>query len=115
MDLRSVLDHLEDDRGILTAVYVGQEDVDGEELDHYTVMVRTPIMIRYLLPESQAALPQTLVSEWYLDDDRLFRRLTIDMGAGGENFELSLDDWGADVDIEAPTSDDIAASPSPSG
>ena len=41
--------------------------------------------------------------------------LTIDMGAGGENFELSLDDWGADVDIEAPTSDDIAASPSPSG
>ena len=48
MDLRSVLDHLEDDRGILTAVYVGQEDVDGEELDHYTVMVRTPIMIRYL-------------------------------------------------------------------
>jgi hypothetical protein len=107
MDASAVLDQLEE--GITKAVYVGQEDIDGEELDHYTVTADAAAMFDYFPPRVLARLPETLDYEWYIDGDGLFRGFATELMAGRKTveMELSFHDWGADVDIEAPPSDEV--------
>jgi hypothetical protein len=107
MDGSAVLDQLEE--GITKAVYAGQEDIDGEGLDHYTVTADAAAMFDYFPPKVLARLPETLDYEWYIDDDGLFRGFATELRAGRKTveMELSFHDWGADVDIEAPPSDEV--------
>ena len=92
---------------VTEATLVGEEDVDGETFDHYSATVDTA----KLTAESPAAgsagtLPATMTQDWWFDEDGLIRKFSSDFGATGA-VELSLDDWGSDVSIEAPPADEV--------
>jgi hypothetical protein len=97
---------------VTAATNDGSEDVDGESLDHYTATIDTEKLVQQL-PEGaagQSGLPDTLQQEWWFDDDGLIRRFSSDFGIAGR-IELSMSDWGSDVDIEAPPSDQVTTMP----
>jgi hypothetical protein len=97
---------------VTAATNDGPEDVDGESLDHYTATIDTEKLVQQL-PESvagQSGLPDTLQQEWWFDDEGLIRKFSSDFGVAGR-IELSMSDWGSEVDIEAPPSDQVTTMP----
>jgi hypothetical protein len=96
---------------VSTATFDGPQDLDGESLDHYTATVDTQKLLEQLPEAGQAGeLPETMQQEWWFDDEGRIRQLTTGMGSLGE-VAVSLDDWGTEVDIEAPPSDEVTSLP----
>lgn len=99
-------------KGIQTATFVGEEDVDGDTLDHYTATVDTKVLLEDLPPEAQGSsgLPATVDYDMWFDEDGLFRKFSVEMGSLGTS-EGTFSDWGTDVDIEAPPASEITSMP----
>ena len=97
------------EEGLQTATYVGQEDVDGETLDHYTAVVDSQAMLEQLEGAADMAgqMPETVTYELWLTEDGLYRQMEIDMGAVAGEMLMRFEDWGTDVDIEAPPADQV--------
>ena len=88
----------------------GEETVDGETLERYTVTL-DPSALAELVPGAAAALPTEPVEQTVLldDADRL-RELTMGLPLPtGETATLNLrmSDYGADVTVEAPPAADV--------
>jgi hypothetical protein len=100
---------------VTSATYNGAEDVDGESLDHYTATVDTEKMLQGLpsAAAGQVDLPASMTHDWWFDDDGLIRKFSSEFG--GAATVMTLSDWGGDVDIEAPPSDEITTAPGMSG
>ncbi|HRI95712.1 MAG TPA: LppX_LprAFG lipoprotein [Nocardioides sp.] len=100
---------------VTSATYDGAEDVDGESLDHYTATVDAQKMIQDLPSAAvgQAQLPDTLTQEWWLDQDGYIRKFSSDFGQTATTMTMS--DWGADVNIEAPPTDEVTSLPGMGG
>ena len=99
--------------GIESATYAGEEDVDGEAMDHYTVVTDPSAMLEDLeLPEGAPAidLPETQTIDIWFDGDGFFRRVVTDLGDLG-NTTMTYDDWGTDVSVEAPPTDQVTTMP----
>ena len=96
---------------VTSATYQGAEDVDGESLDHYTATVDTEKMLQNLpsAAAGQAEVPKSLTQDWWFDSDGLIRKFSSDLA--GATTVMTLSDWGEDVDIEAPPSDEVATAP----
>ncbi len=91
----------------------GPEEVDGETLNHYTATVDTAQLLDSL-PEAvagQTGLPESLPQEWWFDDEGRIRKFSSDFGGMAGRIELSMSDWGSDVDIEAPPSGEVTTMP----
>jgi hypothetical protein len=97
------------EEGLQTATYVGQEEVDGETLDHYTAVVDSQAMLEQLEGAADMAgqMPETVTYELWLTEDGLYRQMEIDMGAVAGEMLMRFEDWGTDVDIEAPPADQV--------
>ena len=97
------------EEGLQTATYVGQEDVDGETLDHYTAVVDSQAMLEQLEGAADMAgqMPETVTYELWLTEDGLYRQMEIDMGAVAGEMLMRFEDWGTDVDIEAPPASEV--------
>lgn len=101
-------------KGVQTATFVGEEDVDGESLEHYTATVDTATLLEDVLPpEAQGSidLPPTVDYQMYFDGDGFIRKFSVDMGATVGTSEGTFDDWGTEVDIEAPPASEITTMP----
>ena len=90
--------------GLESVTFVGEEDVDGESLERYSATLDPSAALEGMqgmegVPKSM--MPEQMQSDTWFDDDGRVRRMVIDMGELGST-EMSMDDWGADVDIEAP-------------
>jgi hypothetical protein len=99
--------------GMESASFVGEEDVDGESMDHYTVVSDPSAMLADLeLPEGAPAidLPKTQTIDVWFDQDGFFRQVVTDLGELGKT-SLTYDDWGTDVSIEKPPSDEVTTMP----
>jgi hypothetical protein len=99
--------------GIESVTYGGEEVVDGESMDHYTVVSDPSAMLEDMeLPEGTPPLdlPETQTIDVWFDGDGFFRRVVTDLGALGTT-TLTYDDWGTDVDVEAPSADEITTMP----
>ncbi|WZH53402.1 MAG: LppX_LprAFG lipoprotein [Nocardioides alkalitolerans] len=88
----------------------GEETVDGETLERYTVTL-DPSALAELVPGAAAALPTEPVEQTVLldDADRL-RELEMDLPLPtGETamVTLRMSDYGADVTVEAPPAADV--------
>jgi hypothetical protein len=96
---------------VTSATYDGAEDVDGESLDHYTATVDTEKMLQNLPSAAvgQVDLPDSLTQEWWIDGDGLIRKFASDLGS--TSTVMTLSDWGGDVDVEAPPSDEVTTMP----
>lgn len=93
------------------ATFVGEEDVDGETLEHYTATVDTAKLLEsspQLGGAGATGMPDSMTQEWWFDGDGLIRKFTSDFGGGATgSIELALDNWGEDVSIEAPPADEV--------
>jgi len=95
------------------ASYVGSEDVSGEQLDHYTVEVDPGALADSVPQASELAerLPDPVTFDVWFDEAGLFRTMAVDLGASAGTLEIGFSDWGQDVSIEAPASDDVVDMP----
>jgi LppX/LprAFG-like lipoprotein len=95
---------------------LGQEDRDGDSLEHYAATVDTS-KLADLLPSAAAggasALPDTLTQDWWFDSDGLIREFSFQSGSNPVDFKLS--DWGEKVSIDAPPADQVTSMPDLSG
>ncbi len=96
------------DEGLRDVQYLGSEDVDGEEMDHYVLTVDGKAAA-----EAQGApagsVPKEITYDLWLDDDDLMRRIQYTVGGGGVT--LSMSDWGEPVTVKAPRKADIMQMP----
>lgn len=113
-DPRSTMESL--GKSIKKVVFVGEEDVDGESLRHYTLTVDTAEQLKLaeqLAPGSgaKANLPKEMTYEIWLDDESRTRRTVIDMGGNNGKVTTEMSKWGEPVDIEAPAKSEIVEMP----
>jgi hypothetical protein len=100
------------EKGTKSVTYVGQEDVGGVQTDHYELSVDTGELLDSMGQQtpSGADLPETIDYEVWLDDQQRLTKVSMDMGGSG-SLEMTLTDWGTDVDIEAPPADQVSEMP----
>jgi hypothetical protein len=96
-----------------TITFVGEEDVDGEAMDRYDVVQDAQAVVDQLdLPETGPApdLPETVLLSYWFDEDGFLRQAVTDMGELGTSTN-TFDDWGIEVDVQAPAADQIMEMP----
>ncbi|ANH39287.1 hypothetical protein I601_2871 [Nocardioides dokdonensis FR1436] len=98
------------ERGLVSATFIGEEDVDGEDMDHYSATVDGEDALKSIegfedLPKS--AIPDDMTYDIWFDDEGLVRKIVFDMAEAGGATEMKMDDWGTDVSIEAPPADQV--------
>lgn len=93
--------------------YVGEEDVDGETLRHYTMTVRSEAfrdLQKQFGGTGAADLPSAITYDIWLDGDDRMRKTEIAMGDLG-SVTMTMSGWGEPVDIEAPPAADVVRMP----
>ncbi len=113
MDPRAQVEVFEE--GITSVTRIGEETVDGEELDRYSVTLDTQALLSSMDPaaraEAEAAMPKELTYDVFFDSDGRYRRMEVDMGASGGTVSVTFSDWGKDVSIQAPPPNQITQLP----
>jgi hypothetical protein len=98
--------------GVESVTFVGDEDVDGEQLEHYKVKVDTSKIKQFKELQTQTQLPKTVAYDLWLDDKSRMRKMTMAMDMGMPmKMEVAFTDWGAPVDIAAPPAGQIVEQP----
>lgn len=105
--------------GIEKVTFEGNEDVDGRDLDHYELTIdMQAVMESYgggvdLPSEAAEALPDSVTYDLWLDDEDRFAQMKMDYPMMDQqvSMDMTVDDWGKDVSIEAPPADQITEMP----
>lgn len=92
------------EQGLVGATYVGEEQVQGESLEHYAALVDSAVLLEEadLGPAAAGVLPDQVTYDLWFDADGLFRQVAVDLGEGAGEVLVRFEDWGRAVDIEAP-------------
>jgi hypothetical protein len=98
------------DAGLEKAEYVGEEEVDGETLDHYVLTVDAAKAAKAQGMQTQQGMPETITYDVWLDDQNLMRRLEFEQPQA--TLQMTTSDWGKPVTVEAPPASDIMEMPS---
>lgn len=95
--------------GLVSATYVGEEEVGGEDLDRYTAVVDSEAVFEQmeLDPAAAGALPEEVTYDLWFDDEGRFAQMVVDMGATAGEVAMRFENWGTDVDIEAPPASEV--------
>jgi hypothetical protein len=101
------------DAGLKKAVYVGAEDVDGEQMDHYVLTVDAAKAAEAQGSPSAGAAGDITYDLW-IDDQDLMRRMQLDTPGGG-GMTITTDDWGEPVTVKAPPASAIISLPGSAG
>jgi hypothetical protein len=97
------------EKGLREVRFVGEESVDGEDLQHYRLTVDFQAAAKAQgMPRTQG-MPKTLDYDMWLDDDALMRRIEMDVQQ--VRTEMEMADWGEPVSIEPPAAEDIVKTP----
>ncbi len=100
------------DAGLEEVVYVGAEDVDGEEMDHYVLTVDAKKASRAQGTPVPPGAKEISYDLW-IDDEDLMRRMQFDEGRGG--MTMTMSDWGKPVTVKAPPASAIMQIPGMTG
>lgn len=101
-------------QGLSSATFDGSEDVDGEEMDRYTVVVDTQAMLdatemdEQLREQALEQSPPSIEYQIWIDQEGQFRRMDYDMGKDLGAMSMQFDDWGTDLKITAPPADQVS-------
>lgn len=107
LDPRATFDAFE--KGLREVTFVGEERVDGEELQHYRLTVDFREAAKAQGMPRTAGMPATIDYDMWLDDEALMRRVEMDVQQVSTQMEMA--DWGEPVTIEAPPRRDIVQAP----
>lgn len=91
--------------GAQEVTFVGVEDVDGEQLNHYELLLDTS----KVESEDMAGMPGELTYDVWLDDQNFMRQVTFELE--GVEAVMKMDNWGEPVDIAAPDAADVMQMP----
>jgi len=112
MDPAKALESMKD--GISKVTYVGDED----GLHHYALTIDMRKMMDSMgskLPQAALSqLPDTVTYDLWLDEQNRFTKMSLDdlpMGGASGSMEMTVSDWGKDVDIEAPPANQVTEMP----
>lgn len=110
LDPRSMFDSFE--RGLRNVTFVGEEDVDGESMDHYQVTVDSSALLEQAGQATDGmSLPKNITYGMWFDGSGLFRQMRVDLGTTTGGLEVHYDQWGEPVSIEAPPSSEVTSMP----
>jgi hypothetical protein len=107
MDPLAAFESLEE--GVQSVVFVGDEDVEGEQLGHYEVELDTSKIKQFSELPTEAQLPKTVTYDLWLDDENRMRKMSMEMDLGGSPTatEVEFADWDEPVDIAAPPASEV--------
>lgn len=120
MGMEGMLDQLDPgkalanmEQGIDTVVFVGEED--GQDRYELTVdLSQLADQMGGLPPAAGAEMPEAVTYDLWLDDEGRFTKMSMDelpvAGSTG-SMEMTVSGWGEEVDIEAPSADQITEMP----
>jgi hypothetical protein len=91
--------------GLTKVEFVGDEDIEGVDTEHYTLTVDTT-----KLEESPPGAPETLELDVWLDDENRMTQMETDLGDMG-TLTARMFDFGSDVEIEKPAASEIQKIP----
>lgn len=104
------------DVGAQAVRFVGSEQVRGEQMDHYAVVVDTAAAAEALGEAAGATeemplegMPAEVTYDVWVDAQDLMRQLSFEMEGG--SIEMSIDSWGQDFDITVPAPGDVMEMP----
>lgn len=109
IDITSTWDAWEE--GAKRVVFVGKEDVDGQDMRRYEVTVDTQAALDAAgqtgadAAEASSLIGDELTYDVWLDGDNLMRKVAFEMQ--GVVTEVTADNWGEPQDIQAPAPGDI--------
>lgn len=97
------------EEGAREVVFLGEEDVNGEQMRRYQVTVDAQAVMDASTDDAAATSvgleDEEVVYDVWLDDDNLMRRMAFEVE--GETLEMHMDDWGEDQDIQVPEPDQV--------
>ncbi len=95
-----------------TVTFVGTEDVEGEELQHFDVVMETAKLESLKDLPVEAGLPEEVAYDLWFDDEMRIRQMDMVMEmATPVSVTAKLFKWDEPVDIVAPSDDEIAEQP----
>lgn len=95
-----------------TVTFVGTEDVEGEDLQHYDVVMETAELESLKDLPVEAGLPDEVAYDLWFDDEMRIRQMEMVMDmATPVSVSAELFKWGEPVEIVAPSADEIAEQP----
>lgn len=87
--------------------FEGEDEVGGEDLAHYTILLDPTKMESFQGMPVTAELPEELEYDLYFDDEFRIRQMNLTMdGTPAIDLEVTLSEWGEPVDITAPPEDE---------
>ena len=94
-------------KNVESVTYVGEEDVEGTEADHYTVQVKVPEMAG--IPNSSPAMT---LDFWCDDETRpVVMETSMEVNGKETTSKMVYSDFGTDVSIKAPPASQITDKP----
>lgn len=116
VDLNSQYDAWEE--GAQKVTFTGEEDVEGETMRRYEVVVDASVAADAagMTGDDAAAmtsLGEAFVYDVWVDEEGLMRRIVMEIE--GMVTEIKADNWGEPVDIEAPADSDLMTTPDMGG
>jgi hypothetical protein len=102
------------EEGITGSAYLGEEDVEGESMEHYRATVDAAALLDEAdlpSPPSGDAAEEVTFDMWF-DDENMLRRQVVGYGETAGSVDQTFDDWGEPVDIKAPPKSQITKLPS---
>lgn len=95
--------------------FVGPEDVDGQQLKHYQMVIDVSKANEAagITPTANPTGPQTVPYDVWVDGDKLMRKM--EMTIEGSKVTILIDKYGEPVDITAPPSASVTTMPGLSG
>lgn len=97
------------EKSIKQVTFVGDEDVDGEELAHYSLVVDTEKASGFQGLPSGGGVPDEVTFETWFDDQFRARRMqtSLDAGAQSVSMDIEMSGWGEPVTIDKPPADQV--------
>lgn len=97
------------DAGLQKVAYIGEEEVDGETLDHYLLTVDAKKAAEAQGQTFQPGMPEVVTYDLWLDEQNLMRRIELEQAQG--SLVMTMSDWGEPVTVKAPPAADIMQMP----
>jgi LppX_LprAFG lipoprotein len=104
------------DAGLREVEYVGPEEVEGEQMDHYVLVVDAQKAAEAQGQRYLEGMPETISYDMWIDDADLMRRVEFDLAAmggaaGSGGMVMTMSDWGKPVSVKAPPASALVEMP----
>jgi hypothetical protein len=95
--------------GLTRVAYLGEGDLDGENLDHYQLTIDSSKVKELQDLPGASSVPDEITYEMWVDDEFRMRGMEMDLPTGRTSVRYT--DLGEPVDIEAPPASKVTTMP----